>query len=92
MQQATDKWEADTLTDCVKLPESLRDLPYLQEHYGTVAWSIRGIFEGYAGWFDGNPTRLNPLPALFILNKKTAVTDRAERFCPNSCFLFAKLI
>lgn len=53
---------ADELADCVKLPESLRDLPYLQEHYGTVAWSVRGIFDGYAGWFDGNPTHLNPLP------------------------------
>ena len=23
---------------------------------------MRGIFAGYAGWFDGNPTNLNPLP------------------------------
>lgn len=46
----------------VRLPDSLRDLPYLQEFYGTVAWSVRGIYTGYFGWFDGNPTNLNPLP------------------------------
>lgn len=53
---------ADELAASVKLPEALRNLPYLGEHYGTVAWSVRGIFAGYAGWFDGNPTKLNPLP------------------------------
>lgn len=52
----------DELAASVKLPETLRNLPYLGEHYGTVAWSVRGIFAGYAGWFDGNPTNLNPLP------------------------------
>ena len=46
----------------VTLPAHLRDLPYLQEFYGTVAWSVRSIYTGYVGWFDGNPTRLNPLP------------------------------
>ena len=27
-----------------------------------VAWSVRSIYTGYFGWFDGNPTNLNPLP------------------------------
>lgn len=46
----------------VRLPERYSQLPYLQEHYGTVAWSVRSIYTGYLGWFDGNPTHLNPLP------------------------------
>jgi alkyl sulfatase BDS1-like metallo-beta-lactamase superfamily hydrolase len=53
----------DELAASIQLPDSLRNLPYLEEHYGTVAWSVRGIFDGYVGWFDGNPTKLNPLPA-----------------------------
>jgi alkyl sulfatase BDS1-like metallo-beta-lactamase superfamily hydrolase len=52
----------DETADTVRLPDHLRDLPYLQEHYGTVAWSVRSIYTGYLGWFDGNPTHLNPLP------------------------------
>lgn len=52
---------ADELAASVELPENLQNLPYLAEHYGTVAWSVRGIFDGYMGWFDGNPTNLNPL-------------------------------
>jgi alkyl sulfatase BDS1-like metallo-beta-lactamase superfamily hydrolase len=48
--------------EAVRLPDHLRDLPYLQEHYGTVPWSVRSIYTGYLGWFDGNPTNLYPLP------------------------------
>ncbi len=46
----------------VQLPAQFRDIAYLREFYGTVAWSVRGIYAGYLGWFDGNPTHLNPLP------------------------------
>jgi len=53
---------ADELSSTIKLPEKLASLPYLGEFYGTVAWSVRSIFNGYIGWFDGNPTNLNKLP------------------------------
>ena len=46
----------------IKLPEHLAKLPYLQEYYGRVAWSVRGIYRGYTGWYDGKGTGLNPLP------------------------------
>ncbi|HHY25511.1 MAG TPA: alkyl/aryl-sulfatase [Desulfitobacterium dehalogenans] len=52
----------DEVAEAVKLPEKWAKLPYLGEFYGTVAWSVRGIYAGYMGWFDGNPTHLNPLP------------------------------
>lgn len=48
--------------EAVTLPERWASLPYLGEFYGTVAWSVRSIYSGYVGWFDGNPTNLNPLP------------------------------
>lgn len=59
----------EELVECVKLPDELKDLPFLQEYYGTVEWSVRSIFTGYLGWFDGNPTRLGHMN----------VTDRAEK-------------
>ncbi len=46
----------------VKLPPHLAGQPYLQEYYGTVAWSVRSVFDGYMGWFGGNATDLFPLP------------------------------
>lgn len=48
----------DELVERVRLPENLASLPYVQEYYGTVEWSVRSIYTGYLGWFDGNPTRL----------------------------------
>jgi alkyl sulfatase BDS1-like metallo-beta-lactamase superfamily hydrolase len=44
-----------------QLVETVRS-PYLQPVYGHPAWAVRSIFNGYLGWFDGNPTNLFPLP------------------------------
>lgn len=63
----------DELATSITLPEHLKQLPYLGEHYGTVAWSVRGIFAGYVGWFDGNPTQLNPLPPQEIAERSLAM-------------------
>jgi alkyl sulfatase BDS1-like metallo-beta-lactamase superfamily hydrolase len=41
----------------IKLPPDLD----FGEGYGKVIWSIRGIYEGYAGWFDGNSARMYDL-------------------------------
>ena len=48
----------DELVDYVVLPPRFADHPYLQPYYGNPQWAIRSIFEGYLGWFDGNPTNL----------------------------------
>jgi alkyl sulfatase BDS1-like metallo-beta-lactamase superfamily hydrolase len=52
----------DELVQEIKLPPELAKSPYLQEYYGSVAWTIRGIYADYVGWFDGNPTNISPLP------------------------------
>jgi uncharacterized sulfatase len=51
----------DELAAGVVLPDSLAEKPYLREFYGVVPWSVRSIYSGYLGWFDGNPTQLFPL-------------------------------
>ncbi len=51
----------DELAEYVKLPQHLADAPYLQPFYGTVAWSVRSVFAGELGWFDGDSAHLNPL-------------------------------
>ena len=51
----------DELVEIVKLPEQFAELDYLREYYGNIEWSVRSIFTGYLGWFDGNPSNLFPL-------------------------------
>ncbi|CAF1315092.1 unnamed protein product [Rotaria sp. Silwood1] len=46
----------------IQLPKHLQEHPYLQEFYGTVDWSIRGIFDRYMGWYSGKSSDLNPDP------------------------------
>lgn len=60
----------DELVEKVKLPPHLAGYtPYLREYYGTVKHSVRQIYNGYMGWFQGDPVALDPLPP----------KDKAER-------------
>ncbi len=50
--------DLSTLMRQIKLPPALD----IGESYGKLTWSIRGIYEGYAGWFDGNVSTMYGLP------------------------------
>ncbi|MEM7118429.1 MAG: alkyl sulfatase dimerization domain-containing protein [Chloroflexota bacterium] len=52
----------DEIVQRVKLPPHLAASPFLREHYGTVEWSVRAIFDGYLGFFSGAARDLHPLP------------------------------
>jgi alkyl sulfatase BDS1-like metallo-beta-lactamase superfamily hydrolase len=43
----------------IRLPPELA----VAEGYGKLTWSVRGIYEGYAGWFDTNPASMYDTPA-----------------------------
>ena len=47
-----------TLMREIKLPASFD----LTESFGKVSWSVRGIYDGYAGWYDMNPSTMYELP------------------------------
>ena len=51
----------DQIVEMIELPEDISNSPYLYEFYGTVRWSVKSIFNGYLGWFNGNPSELDPL-------------------------------
>lgn len=45
------------LMRAIKLPPELD----VGEGYGQIAWSVRGIYEGYAGWYDGDAATMYPV-------------------------------
>ena len=51
----------DQIVAQVTLPKKLASSPYLAEHYGKVEWSVRAIFSGYLGWFNGVSRSLHPV-------------------------------
>jgi alkyl sulfatase BDS1-like metallo-beta-lactamase superfamily hydrolase len=69
----------DELVARVKLPPHLADSPYLQEYYGAVEWSVRAIYSDHLGWFDGNATRLFPMPETDRAQKIVALAGGAPR-------------
>lgn len=53
----------DELADWLPaLPPHLARHAWLGEYYGTVKHSVRQVFSGLLGWFDGDPATLDPLP------------------------------
>lgn len=55
----------DELVEVVaELPPRLRDHPWLGEFYGTVKQTVRQIYANAFGWFEGDPTFIDPLPRL----------------------------
>lgn len=52
----------DELVQEVTLLPDLSQSPYLPDYYGSVAWTVRGIYADCVGWFDRNATNIFPLP------------------------------
>lgn len=53
----------DELANKIKFPPHLENYkPYLREYYGTIKASVREIYIGYLGWFEGDPVDLDPIP------------------------------
>lgn len=50
------------IAEMVELPESLSREWYNRGYYGSVSHDVKGIYQRYMGWFDGNPANLNALP------------------------------
>jgi len=55
------RFTANEVARKIKLPSNLAQLPYLEEFYGKVEWSVRNVHANFSGWFSGEPQELFPL-------------------------------
>ncbi len=76
IEQGLSEWET---VEQVKLPPAYQNKPYLGEFYGTIQWSVRAIYNGYLGWFDGNPTDLERLPENVYSQKLLALIGSEDK-------------
>jgi alkyl sulfatase BDS1-like metallo-beta-lactamase superfamily hydrolase len=44
-----------------------------------VDWSVRGIYQGEIGWYDGHGTGLNPLPPEHLARELIKLTGGADK-------------
>jgi alkyl sulfatase BDS1-like metallo-beta-lactamase superfamily hydrolase len=69
----------DEAVQAIKLPEELAPMKQLEEGYGRVDWSVRGIYQGEVGWYDGRGTKLNPLPPGYRARELVALAGGADK-------------
>lgn len=71
MNAGKDVW---TLMNEIKLPAALD----VGESYGKLSWSVRGIYEGYVGWFDLNPVAMYEKPVSSVYADVVKLAGGAE--------------
>ena len=69
----------DEAAHTITLPERLAKRWHLQELYGRVDWSVRGIYRKETGWYDGHGTGLNPLPPGHRAREMVQLAEGADK-------------
>lgn len=67
--------DVHTLMQEITLPPELN----VGEEYGAISWSVRGIYEGYMGWFDGNPANMYSTPVGAVYPDLVALSGGADK-------------
>lgn len=68
----------------LELPESLRTSFANRGYYGTVSHNSKAVYQAYFGWYDGNPTHLNPLPPVQAGQKYVELAGGAAKLLDNA--------
>jgi alkyl sulfatase BDS1-like metallo-beta-lactamase superfamily hydrolase len=70
----------DELVQVVQLPPHLASYkPWMQEFFGTVRQAVRGVYQGYLGWFEGDPVALAPIPKRESARREIALMGGRDR-------------
>ena len=62
LRLANQGYTSKEIAEMVKLPDALGKEFYNRNYYGTVKHNVKAQYQLYFGWFDGNPSNLDPLP------------------------------
>ncbi len=62
LRLANSGYTPQEIAETLELPESLRPSFANRGYYGTVRHNAKAVYQGYFGWYDGNPANLDPLP------------------------------
>jgi alkyl sulfatase BDS1-like metallo-beta-lactamase superfamily hydrolase len=66
------------IAELLELPAGLAREWHCREYYGTVNHNVKGIYQRYMGWFDGNPAHLWPHPPEQLATRYVRAIGGAE--------------
>ncbi|MBN2134397.1 MAG: MBL fold metallo-hydrolase [Acidobacteria bacterium] len=78
--------DVHTLMKEIKLPDEIS----IPEAFGRVSWDVRGIFEGYLGWYDTNISNMYPVPTSDIYPDLVALIGDAGKVAAKASALVAE--
>jgi alkyl sulfatase BDS1-like metallo-beta-lactamase superfamily hydrolase len=78
--------DVHTLMREIQLPPELARGDY----YGNLPWTVRGIYEGYMGWFDGDPATMYSTPPSAAYPELVAMAGGAEAVAKRAADLIAE--
>ncbi|MGY5449962.1 alkyl/aryl-sulfatase [Agarivorans sp. MS3-6] len=70
--------QEDLIRD-IKLPKHLENHPWLGDFYGSIRHAAKQIFVGEMGWFDGDPTTLNPTYSVEASSRYVAMAGGKDK-------------
>lgn len=50
------------IANAIEMPKGLQQRFASRGYYGTPQHNSKAVYQGYFGWYDGNPANLHPLP------------------------------
>jgi alkyl sulfatase BDS1-like metallo-beta-lactamase superfamily hydrolase len=62
----------------VRLPPSLARSWWSRGYYGTVSHNVRAVYQRYLGFFDGNPSHLDPHPTVELAGRYVELAGGIE--------------
>lgn len=67
------------IAETLRLPPSLDVAFTVRGYYGTVRHNAKAVYQHYIGWFDGNPSQLDPLPRAEAATRYLALMGGADK-------------
>ncbi|WP_338673550.1 alkyl sulfatase dimerization domain-containing protein [Streptomyces sp. SCSIO 30461] len=84
------------IAETLRLPPALERAWAVRGYYGSVSHNVKGIYQRYMGWFDGNPANLWRHPPVeearryvACMGGQGAVRSRAEQYARKGDLRFA---
>jgi alkyl sulfatase BDS1-like metallo-beta-lactamase superfamily hydrolase len=66
------------IAEQLELPASLQTAFHNRGYYGTTRHNARAVYQGYLGWYDGNPANLNPHPPVEAARRYVELAGGAD--------------
>ena len=78
------------IAEMMKLPEGLDRAWHNRGYYGSISHDVKGVYQKYLGFFDGNPANLHPLPPVESGKKYVELAGGADALLAKGREAFAR--